>query len=67
MWSKSRNNKNSLRLLKQVIASELDMEYNIPRLRHDSYCGCIGPMVWWDLPARWTQRSWKKHRKTQYK
>ena len=67
MWTKSRNNKNSLRLLKQVIASELDKEYDVPCLRYKSYIESIWPMVYWDLPARCQQRSWKAHRKTQYK
>lgn len=67
-WRKSRPNKNALRLLKQAVVSEFEFrEYSVKRIRFKSYYDTVLPTIGYDLPTRADQRSWKKHRKTQYK
>ena len=67
-WTKSRPNKNALRLLKQATISEFEFrEYCVERIRFKSYYDTVQPTIWYDLPKRTPQRSWKKHRHTQYK
>lgn len=66
-----RNNRNwsALRLKKQQIYSQFD---NAPKVRYKS-CGVVRDWLdQWDHPSfykpcRWKHKSWKKHRRTQYK
>jgi len=67
-WSKSRGNKSWLRLLKQAKASKIELrEYGVKPLRFNSRYDQTFDGIWWELPDRYMQRSWKKFRKTQYK
>lgn len=79
MLTKSRNNKNNLRLLKQLITSDARCDvdfYEVPDIgvvrikpiRAGSVYDQLYPMEYWDLPARsHIQRTWKEHRRTKYK
>lgn len=67
MWHRSKQ-PNWVRLLKQVELSKLeDLEYDVPRLRFKSYYDTVGNGICYDRPYRNIERSWKSHRKTQYK
>lgn len=67
-WTKSRPNKNSLRKLKQAVQSEFEFrEYGVKKLRHKGYYDSVLDTIWYDLPKRTLQRSWKEHRNRQYK
>lgn len=62
------NQPNWVRLLKQVEISEEDYhEYGVKRMRHKSYYDTVLDGIYYDRPMRTLQRSWKKHRKHQYK
>jgi len=68
--SKSRNNKNVKRLLKQIEISKSDWkEYRIRPLRLRSYYDVTYSIGWYDLPERsyYNRRNWKSYRKSQYK
>lgn len=70
MRHKSRSNQNAAKLLKQVEESEFEFRvYGVPKIRYKSYDGTISDLIHWDTPWRsdWRVRSWKKHRKTQFK
>lgn len=66
---KSKSNRNSVRLMKQVEESEFEYrEYGAPKIRYGSYNWTIYDMEFWDTAPRSNfTRSWKSHRKTQYK
>lgn len=67
MWKKSKHNKGVLRLMRQIKQAKLEeKEYGVKPLRPRAYRGTIHDEIWWDLPYRTIQKSWKKHRKTQY-
>ncbi len=57
-----------VRLFKQVEVSEEDYaEYGVKKIRFKSYYEQISVGICYERPGRWIQKSWKKHRKTQYK
>lgn len=68
-WTDNKSNyANWLRLLKYAKSSEIEMkEYGIKPLRYGSYYNQTIHHIWWETPFRRAQRSWKSHRKTQYK
>lgn len=68
-WTKSRSNKNVVRLLRQVSQSKFEERYYpVKRMRKGSYEEQTYDMKWYDLPDRSSdRRSWKNHRNNQYK
>jgi len=59
---------NWVRLLKQVEISEFEERvYKVKRIRPKSYRDTIDDGIFYDRHPRHVERSWKKHRKTQYK
>ena len=68
-WTKSRNNKQANRLLKQKVQQDFEFrEYGVKPMRHKSYVEQTYDMGWYDLPRRSNDfPNWKRHRKTQYK
>lgn len=68
-WTKSRNNKNTVRLLRQVAQSKFEeREYNVKRIRKRAYEEQVYDMWWYDLPDRsCNQKNWKCRRQTQWK
>lgn len=67
MWRRSKQ-PDWVRLLKQVELSTFEeLEYGVSRLRYKSYCDTVRDGVCYDRPDRNIERSWKSHRKTQYK
>jgi len=64
MYRKSRHNKNIYRLFKQIAQFKAEKL----RLRPKSYVNVTFDAIYWDYPIRAkAARSWKQHRKTQYK
>lgn len=67
MWTRSKQ-KGWVRLLKQVEQAEFEWEeYGVERIRFKSYYDTVKEGIWWERPHRTVQRSWKSHRKNQYK
>ena len=69
-WRKSRANRHVPALLKAVEKSRWErVEYDVAPIRHRAYDGVVYDERGCDFPARtnWRERSWKKHRRSQYK
>ncbi len=68
--TKSRNNKNIKRLLKQINKSDFEYrEYGAPKIRPKSIYNQTRDIIWYDLPKRsyFNNKNWKHYRKKQYK
>ncbi|WGH49558.1 hypothetical protein [Alishewanella phage vB_AspM_Slicko01] len=68
--SKSRSNKNVVRLIKQVAQSEFEyIEYDVKKIRFKTHYDVTRDMFMFDLPRRssYKIRSWKGHREKQYR
>jgi hypothetical protein len=56
------------RLLKQVNESEMEfLEYGVEKIRWESHHDTLIDAIFYDRQPRTIQKSWKTHRKTQYK
>lgn len=67
---KSRNNRNVVRLMRQIELSEQEFkEFGVKRIRHKTYEDVLYELRWWDLPVRsyFNRRNWKHYRLNQYK
>lgn len=56
-----------VRLLTQVNESQQHYNRDIPGIRSKAYQKQLSPLIRWNCYERDPQRSWKNHRKTQYK
>ena len=67
MYKRSKQ-KSWVRLLKQVNKSEIDFsEHGVKKIRWKSHHDTLIDGIFYDHHSRETQKSWKTHRKTQYK
>ena len=65
---KHKSNNNLYRLFKQIKESKFEyLEYGVKPLRPKAYQEQIYDEIWYEHGFRCLQRSWKNHRKTQYK
>jgi hypothetical protein len=57
-----------VRLLKQINESEMEfLEYGVEKIRWESHHDTLIDAIFYDRQPRTIQKSWRTHRKTQYK
>jgi hypothetical protein len=67
MWERSKQ-KGWVRLLKQIDQSEMEFrEYGVKKIRWESHHDTLFDAIHWDGQTRTVEKSWKNHRKNQYK